>query len=42
MKMEDFKVDLDKLKKFKRRCAEERSKFIEFWADYIKGHPDKE
>jgi len=36
MKAEDVKVDFEELKKFKRRNAEERLWFIDFWVDYIK------
>ena len=36
MKAEDVKVDLEELKEFKRRNAEERLWFIDFWVDYIK------
>jgi len=36
MKAEDVKVDLEKLKEFKRRNAQERLWFIDFWVDYIK------
>ena len=36
-----MKVNLKELKEFKKKNAEERLKFIDFWADYIKTHPDK-
>ena len=42
MKAEDVKVDLEEMKKFKVENARERLKFIDFWADYIKTHSDKE
>jgi hypothetical protein len=42
MKAEDVQVDLEEMKKFKVENAKERLKFIDFWADYIKTHSDKE
>ena len=42
MKASEVKVDLKKLKKFKEQNAAERLKFIDFWANYIKTHSDKE
>ena len=41
MKAKDMKVDLKALKEFKKQNFEERLKFIDFWANYIKTHPDK-
>ncbi|MCX6747178.1 MAG: hypothetical protein NTU63_03540 [Candidatus Pacearchaeota archaeon] len=42
MKVEEIKVDLEELKRFKKKNAEERLKFIDYWADYVKTHSDKE
>lgn len=42
MKAEEIKVDLEGLKKFKKKNAEERLKFIDYWVEYIKTHSDKE
>lgn len=42
MKAEDVKVDLSELKEFKRKNFEDRLKFIEYWAEYIKAHADAE
>ena len=42
MKPSEVKVDLDELKKFKAQNAKERLEFIEFWANYVKTHSDKE
>jgi hypothetical protein len=42
MNEEEVKVDLDELKKFKEQNAKERLWFIDFWANYIKTHSDKE
>ena len=42
MKICDVNVDLEELKKFKKQNAKERLEFIEFWAEYIKTHSDKE
>ncbi len=42
MKAEEIKVDLEELKRFKKKNAEERMKFIDYWVDYIKSHSDKE
>ncbi|MEK6844377.1 MAG: hypothetical protein AABX83_03025 [Nanoarchaeota archaeon] len=38
----DIKVNLEELREFKKRNAEERLKFIDFWVDYIKRHSDEE
>lgn len=42
MKAEDVKVDLKEMERFKEQNAKERLKFIDFWVNYIKTHPDKE
>lgn len=42
MKAEDVKVDLDELERFKKQNAKERLQFIDYWANYIKTHSDKE
>jgi hypothetical protein len=42
MKAEDIKTDLEEIKEFKRKNAEERLKFIRYWAKWVKTHPDKE
>ena len=42
MKAEDIKVDLEELRKFKIENAEERLKFIDFLAKYVKSHDDEE
>lgn len=42
MDAKDVKVDLEEMKKFKEQNAKERLKFIEYWANYIKNHSDKE
>ena len=42
MNYKDVKVDLKELREFKRKNAEERLKFIDFWVDYIKRHSDEE
>jgi hypothetical protein len=41
MKIEEIKVDIKELKEFKRKNMEERLKFIDYWANYVKTHPDK-
>ena len=38
----DVKIDLKELKKEKERNFQERLKFIDWWADYMKKHKDKE
>ena len=35
-------IDLEELKREKKKNAEERLKFIDFWVNYIKTHSDKE
>ena len=42
MKAEEIKTDLKELERFKRKNAEERMKFIDYWADYIKTHSDED
>lgn len=42
MKPEDVKVDLEELREFKKKNAEERLWFIDFWVDYIKKNNDEE
>ncbi len=42
MKAEEIKVDLEEMKEFKKKNAEERLKFVDYWADYVKTHSDKE
>jgi hypothetical protein len=41
MKIEEININLEELKEFKRKNMEERLKFIDFWANYVKTHPDK-
>ena len=41
MRVEDVKVDLEELKKWKIQNAKERLEFIDFWVDYMKKNPDK-
>jgi hypothetical protein len=41
IKEENIKIDFDELEKMKEKNAEERAWFIDYWADYIKKHPDK-
>jgi hypothetical protein len=40
MKVEEIKINLEELKKFKQKNFKERLKFLEFWTDYIKKHSD--
>ena len=42
MEAKDVKVDLEELKEFKRRNAEERLWFIDYWVKYMKSHSDEE
>jgi hypothetical protein len=42
MKAEEIKVDIEALKKFKKRNMEERLNFIDYWVNYIKTHSDEE
>jgi len=39
---DNVKVDLGEMRKFKEQNAKERLAFIDFWANYIRTHPDKE
>jgi hypothetical protein len=41
IKAKEMKIDIKELKEFKRKNAEERLRFIDYWADYMKKHPDK-
>lgn len=41
MKVEDIKINLKELNKFKKKNAEERLKFIDSWAEYVKSQKDK-
>jgi len=42
MKLELEEADLVELRKEKRKNFRERLKFIKYWANYIKTHPDRE
>jgi hypothetical protein len=42
MKAEDIKIDLKKFEEERKKNAEERMKFIDYWANYVKTHPDEE
>lgn len=42
MKAEEIKINAEELKEFKKKNAEERLKFIDFWAEYVKTHEDKD
>jgi len=35
-------INLEELKNDRQRNSEERMKFIEFWAEYVRTHSDKE
>ena len=37
-----MKIDLKKLEEQKKKNFEERLRFIDFWADYVRTHSDKE
>jgi hypothetical protein len=39
--MESLNIDIEELEKFKKKNFEERLKFIEFLADYIRKTPNK-
>lgn len=41
IKAKEMKIDLKELKEFKRKNAEERLRFIDYWVDYMKKYPDK-
>jgi hypothetical protein len=40
--IKDINIDLEELEREKKKNFEERMKFIDFWTEYIKKHPDKE
>jgi len=42
MKVEDIKVDLEKLESWKKKNSEERLRFVEYWANYVREHSDEE
>ena len=42
MEASEVNVDLGELKKFKIQNAKERLEFIDFWANYIRTHSDKD
>ena len=42
MKAEGIKIDLELLKEFKRKNSEERLRFVEYWANYVREHSDEE
>lgn len=42
MEIEEIKVDLEEMKKFKEENAKERLRFIDFWVNYMKTHSDEE
>jgi len=35
-------INLEELKSDRQKNSEERMKFVEFWANYVKTHSDKE
>lgn len=35
-------IDLEQLEEEKRKNAQERLEFVEFWAEYIRSHSDEE
>ena len=37
----NIKVDLKELEEKKRKNTEDRLKFIDWWSDYVKKHPEK-
>lgn len=39
--IKDIKIDLKELEKEKQKNFEERLRFIDFWAEYVKNNPDK-
>lgn len=41
MKYTEVKIDLKELEKEKKINSEERLKFIDLWANYVKTHSDK-
>lgn len=40
--IKDIDIDLKELEKEKEKNFEERMKFIDYWAEYVKSHSDKE
>lgn len=38
--IKNMKVDVEEMKKFKEQNSNERLKFIDFWANYVKKSPD--
>lgn len=40
--IKDININLAELEKEKKKNFEERLKFIDYWADYVKTHSDKE
>lgn len=42
MKVEDINVDFDELGELKEKNKKERLEFVEYWANYVKTHPDKD
>jgi len=42
MKSEEIKINLKELREFKKKNFEERLRFIDFWAEYIKNHSDED
>jgi hypothetical protein len=42
MKAEDLHFDLEELKEDRKKNIKEREWFIDYWAEWVKTHPDKE
>lgn len=42
MKSSDIQIDKDELKKEREKNFRERLRFVSYWVNYIKNHPDKE
>ena len=40
MKADKIKINFKELNEFKKKNAEERLRFIDFWAEYVKTHKD--
>jgi hypothetical protein len=40
--IKDIKIDLKELEEDKKKNFKERLWFIDYWADYVKAHSDKE
>ena len=36
-----MRIDLKELDKDRKRNFEERLKFVKYWAEYVKSHPDE-